>query len=136
MDESPQYFTDIPFKWGGSSPLEGFDCFTLASYARMAQGRSPLPDHGWVYEQFPEDAFPPDLMVELCQDALIQVVRSPIHLDIVALRGESISLGTCFGAGVDRRILHFSPLGRSVLTPIKTIIRSRLILGVFEVVTI
>ena len=124
--------TKIPFLWGGNSPKTGLDCFTLSSYARTSQGRSPLPSHNWVYQTYSEEAFPAALMVKLCQDALNQVVRSPLPFDVVVLRGESISLGTCLMQDSKLKILHFSPKGFSVMTDLEAIKRSRLILGVFE----
>jgi hypothetical protein len=122
----------IPFLWGGNNPEAGLDCFGLADYARAIYLLSPLPNHDWVYREFTYDTFPPELMVELCRDSLREVRRSPELFDIVCLRGESISLGTC----LNNQVLHFSPQGLSSFTPLSVLQRKRLIVGVFDAFSI
>lgn len=122
-------FENIPYLWGGTDPSLGLDCFTLASYAQTQHGRSPLPDHDWVYQIFDDKTFPPQMMMELLTDCYgAGVLRSPKHLDLIAIQAETVVLGTM----IDDGVLHFGSNLLSVVTPYKVLIRRFRVLGVWE----
>lgn len=123
------HMLNIPYRWGGVNPEEGLDCFTLASYIRMKHGRSPLPNHNWVYQTFEDETFPPRLMLELLEDAFGPgVTRSPQSFDLVALAGQTVCLGTVFGDSV----VHFNDRKVTAITPLGVLRRSRSILGIWD----
>ncbi len=119
----------IPFLWNGTDPRIGLDCFGLANHARRLHGFPSLPDYSVIYHHFTEASFPPRLMLELLRDAFGDPVQRQVEpWDLIALKGETVGLGTVLSG----EVLHFGPDKLSTLTPIETLYAGRYILGAWD----
>jgi hypothetical protein len=91
------------FGWGGRWQAEGdsIDCYGLAIEARkrLLPTASPLPDYGWIYEQYSRETFPQKIILSIIRcDGRARAVHDPEPGDLVLTNGpRGVAMGTYIG---------------------------------------
>lgn len=112
----------IPFKWGGTDPATGLDCFGLASHVSDRLFGLPfdltLDAIARSYRQYPTvEAAPPDLLPRLADELGLQRVGSTKKGTLLLINSVTgLCLATCLSDGLvafmGAQKSHVCPLSR------------------------